>query len=428
MKDLNPLDPYFGNILTKGLGPILSRKQAMARMTFLPPQPGDVSGIPKHIRMHYLMQLRDLHIPSLEGGRLVETVDLIVRPSYRYRDPRNPHTWSVVGNEPLEHKTPRAPAGAAVAVGHSGTGKTEGILRGFHCYPRQVILHDDFPRLASGLTQVVWISVDVPASGRAQDLARNLMRAWDAAMAAHVPNIPPRFSEILSKSRGDGGQMLDEWRQVAASHFLGILHLDEIQNFFKLQTLEKRRNRKNAEGGLELSIVEDQCLKWILTLTNTWQIGLLVSGTPDGVGALTKRLSNVQRFVTSGYHQFPHFESADDPFFANVLFPQLMKYQFVKHPLPKSDDLAKLVIELSGGILRLVIALWVAAHRVAFERNSDKLLAEDFKRAAATYLAPIGPAVAALRSRDPKLMARYEDLIVRDDGYWATFWGAMTGS
>jgi hypothetical protein len=254
------------------------------------------------------------------------------------------------------------------------------------------------------------------------------MRAWDAAMAAYLPNVPSRFSDTLEKAIRDKDRMLDEWRQVAASHFLGILHLDEVQNFFKLQTLEKRRNRKNAEGGLELSIVEDQCLKWILNLTNTWQIGLLLSGTPDGVGALTKRLSNTQRFVASGYHHFPHFASADDPFFSSVIFPQLLRYQLVKHPLPNTPELANLLIELSGGILRIIIAFWVAAHRIAFERKADDLRVDDFRRAAATYLAPVGTAVAALRNRDPKLMSRYEDLIVRDDGYWMTFWNAMVST
>jgi len=75
----------------------------------------------------------------------------------------------------------------------------------------------------------------------------------------------------------------------------------------------------------------------------------------------------------------------------------------------------------------LIVALWIAAHRVAFERpKNDVLRIEDFKKAADTYLAPIAPAVAALRSKDPRLMSRYEDLIQRDDHYWGTFWAAMS--
>jgi hypothetical protein len=104
----------------------------------------------------------------------------------------------------------------------------------------------------------------------------------------------------------------------------------------------------------------------------------------------------------------------------------LVKYQFVKKPILPTLEFAELIIELSGGIQRLIIALWIAAHRVAFERKEDDLRFEDFKRAANTYLAPVGPAVAALRSKDPLRMAKYEDLIPRDDGYWATFWTSVS--
>lgn len=428
MNNSNPLDPYAGNLLTRGLGPILSRKQILTLLNFLPPPPQNISHIPKHIRMHQLMMLRDLHIPTLEGARLVETIDLMIRPSYRYRDPLAAQTWSIIGGEPMAHKTPRAPAMAAMVVGHSGVGKTEAILRGINCYPKQVIEHEIFPKIVGRHTQVVWQSVDVPASGRASDLAANLMRSWDLTMLKHFPESPRRFEASLAKERRDGSKMLDEWRQVANSHFLGLLHLDEVQNLFKLQSLEKRRKRTGDNRGLELSIVEDQCLKWMLTVTNTWQIPLLVSGTPDGVGALTKRLSNIERFVTSGYHQFTHFEDAKSPAFYEGFFAQLVQYQYVQHRLSATPEFAELIIELSGGILRLIIALWIAAHRIAFERRDDTLRFEDFKQAAATYLAPVMPAVQALRSKDPQRMAHYEDLILRDDGYWSTFWASMSAN
>ncbi len=425
MAKSHPLDPYAGNILIQGLGPILSRQDALAALTFLPAlPPKDIGSIPKHIRMHLLLTLRDMHIPSLEGGRLVETIDLMIRPGYRYRDPKASQTWGMLYGEPVAHKTPRAPAMAAAVVGHSGTGKTEAILRALNLQP-QVITHDSFPNIVGQHRQVAYLSVDAPASGRSADLATNLMRSWDATMAKHFPKEPERFTSTLAKERRDGAKMLDEWRQVACSHFLGLLHLDEIQNFFKLQSLEKRKKRTDKTEGLQLSIVEDYCLKWILTMTNTWETPLLVSGTPDGIGALTKRLSNTERFVSSGYHVFPQYEDAGKLFYEGF-FSQLVRYQFVKKPLPATPEFAQLIIELTGGIHRLIIALWVAAHRVAFERKDDDLKDDDFKRAAETYLGPVGPAVAALRSKDPLRMARYEDLIPRDDGYWATFWTSVS--
>lgn len=414
-------DPYQGNILTQGLGPILSHKEVLQALLHLPPKPHALKNIPVHIRLHYLMAVRDLHVPSMEGAQLQVTTDLLIRQGYRYRDPLAAETWRIVGGEPGASKLPRAPAQAALAVGLSGTGKTEAALRNFNLYPSQVIVHKTFPQMAKGLNQMVWLSTDVPASGRSADLAANLMMAWD-----HATN-GVRFADSLARTRRDGARMLDEWRQVASSHFLGLLHLDEVQNLFKIQSLERRRKRTNAEEGLELSIVEDASLKGILNFTNIWQIPLLLTGTPDGVGALTKRLSTSQRLVTAGYHILPHFENANDPQFSDVFFSKLHKYQYVQNPLPDTDAFRGLIIELTAGIRRVIIALWIAAHRVAFERASDDLRLEDFKKASDTYLSPIGPAIAALRSKDPKRFARYEDLVARDDGFWGTFWNSING-
>ncbi|PKO27601.1 MAG: transposase [Betaproteobacteria bacterium HGW-Betaproteobacteria-5] len=437
MNNFQSLDPYNGNILTLGLGPILSRPDALRALTYLPAPPRQIEKVPKHIRLHHLMGLRDFHIPCLEGLRLQASIDLMIRQSYRYRDPQVPQTWSVLGGEPSIHKTPRAPAMASVVVGHSGTGKTEAVQRSLGVYPQQVISHPEFPRIAGAHKQVVWLSVDVPASGRSHDLAANLMWAWEATMEKYAPDMSGRFSNTLARERRDGEKMLDEWRQVALGHFLGILHLDEVQNFFKLPTLAKRRQKSGAKDSLELSIIEDQCLKWILTLTNTWQIPIIFSGTPDGVGALTKRFANIQRFITSGYHPFKPFESQEHSFLL-VFLSQLARYQFVKKPMAIAStdvgadasqklarDLADLIIERTAGIRRLIIALWIAAHRVAFERDEDSLTLEDFRRAADIFLAPVEPAVNALRSGNPALLSLYEDLVKQDDNFWEGFWSSL---
>lgn len=429
MTTSNTHDPYLGNILVQPLGPILDRAEAARRLSFFPPVPFNIGDTPKHVRMHYVVRLRDFHVPSLEGVRVQQTIDLMVRDSYRYRDPLTPKTWSVIGGDAIHHKTPRAPAMATVIVGHSGTGKTEAILRSLGSYPEQVIVHDNFPRLVGKHYQLLFQSIDVPPSGRISDLASNLMVDFDAAMRMQLPDWKDRFSSSLARTRRDGPKMFAEWQQVAQSHFLGVLHLDEVQNFFKLPTLKKRRTKSAQASELQLSIVEDQCLKSILTLTNTAQIPVVLSGTPDGVGALMKRLANTQRFVSGGYHPFPNFEDPSDILFFDKegrgFLSMLGKYQFVQKPLAITPEFALLIIELTGGIHRIIIALWVAAHRVAFERQEDDLRIDDFKRAAATYLAPLAPAIAALRSKDPKEAAYYEDLIRRDDNYWSTFWSSM---
>lgn len=429
------IDPYKDNILTKGLGPILSREQVLQRLQYQPPPPGDMTGVPKEVRRHMLMSVCNLRWTPLEGVRIFETVDIMTRQSYRYRDPATAATWGLVTDEPLAARVPRPPAMAAIVVGLSGVGKTTSIERAFDCYPQQVILHDSFPRLKGPHYQVVHLRADVPASGKLADLAANLMMAWDAAVARALPDLPGRFEEqVLTKSR-EGTRMMDEWRRVAATHFLGCLHLDEVQNFFKIASLEGRQRKLNIkvregneyERALELSIIEDKALKTVLTLANTSNFALICSGTPDGVGALTKRLSNVQRFVASGYHRLSEFGGSEDKMFV-AFMDVLGRYQHVVKKIPVDAELRALVFKLTAGIPRIIIALWVAAHRVAFERKEDSLTLGDFTKAASTFLAPLAPAVAALLTRDPDLMRRYEDLMPRDDSFWQTFWSATVPS
>ncbi len=245
------------------------------------------------------------------------------------------------------------------------------------------------------------------------------MAAWDEATGGK------RFESWLRKDKiADGMRALEEWRQVASSHFLGVLHLDEVQNLFKLSGLKQRKARQGGSSSPEISIVEDQLLRWLLQLTNSGRIPLLVSGTPDGIGALTKRLSTLQRINTCGYHALEPFRDPKAPAFSQLFLAQLARYQYVKTPLQVDDQLAKLMIQLTGGIHRLIIALWIAAHRVAFERKDDDLRLTDFTTAAQTWLAPLGPAIGALQSKEPDRLARFEDLVPRDTAFWSKFWSS----
>lgn len=405
-------DPYQGNKLIEPMGPLRSREEVMSILTDYPKRPKGFDSLPAHIAIHELLRLRDFHIPAAVEIQLYQSIDLMIRQNYRYLNPIQPQTWATVSGDFLHRKPIRAPEFGAAVEGISGTGKTQAVLRCLNTYP-QVFIHPTFPRILGPHMQVVWLSVDIPASGRAADLAAALMIAWDRATGGQ------RFKETLSRRVRNGMAMLEEWQQVASSHFLGVLHLDEIQNLFKLSALRKRSKRSGIEDAPELSIVEDQALKWILTLMNTWQIPLLVSGTPDGMRALTRRMSNAERIATSGYHLFRPFSSDDLAGFKDLFLEPLGRYQYVAKKLTVDDELARLLLQLTAGIPRMIVALWISAQRIALERDKGNLTIADLKKAAATYLAPVAPAVAALLSNDPKKMSRYEDLLPGEGAFWS---------
>ena len=412
-------DPYAGNILIEKLGPIFSLEEAMKCLFYAPDVPSSMDGISAHIRLHHLMAVRDFHLPPPIECQLMQTVDLMVRQTYRYRDPKNAATWATISGQHRRGPVLLPTAFAAAVEGISGVGKTQACRRCLLNLP-QTIWHESFPRMEGELLQVVWQSVEVPPSGKSGDLARALMEGWHMSTGRH------RFAHWLSKDKiADGMRALDEWRQVSFSHFLGVLHLDEIQNLFKLSSLQQRKNRTKVTEAPELSIVEDQLLRWLLQLTNSGQIALLVSGTPDGIGALTKRLSTLERLNTAGYHAFEPLSIDPDPTFSNFFLDRLGRYQYFQNPLPMDENIKRLIMDLTAGVQRIIIALWVAAHRVALDRGSDALRQSDFKLAAETWLAPLAPAISALRSKDANRISRYDDLVPRDTAFWVKFWQSI---
>lgn len=420
-------DPYKGNILIEKLGEIKSRKDISKFLTYLPQMPPqNIGQFPKHIRLHMLQDIRDIHLPSLNEARVSESIDLMLRQSYKYRDPKLASTWRNLYSSNITDDTNFliAPPMALGVLGLPGVGKTQSIKRSLSAY-RQIITHEKFPNIINNFNQVSYISVDVPSSGKAEDLAVNLMNAWDQAMFYYVEGYIPRFTESLNKTKYNGTRMLEEWRQVATHHFLGLLHLDEAQNFFSIPSLKKRNAKNSSNEPLKLSIREDTCLKWVLSLTNTWQIPVVFSCTPDGMGALTNRFSNLQRFSSYGLHQLKRFESKEDPDFITFL-TTLLKYQYVKSPLTEISQIDEVLIQLSGGIQRIIIALWVAAHRIAFERKDDDTLkVSDFINAAKIHLSAIAPAIKALNSGIPSEMNIYEDMLGNEE-FWDSFWNSIT--
>jgi len=411
------LDPYAGNILTKGLGPIRSSVWVREQLTVVPQMPQGVCEAPREVRLHHLIIALDaFHIPPGVEGQLYESMDLMLRSCLHRRNPDEQWIWSNLSGEGQRRNRPPKPAPAALVDGLSGSGKSDachGCLGLF----KQLIPHESFPRLVGGLQQVVWQSAEVPPSGKSGHLAQKLMKV------ARDTTGERRFDDWLGKANiPDGMLALNEWLGWAKCHVLGLLHLDEIQNLFKLSPL-RQRLKKGASAEPELAIVEDQVLRWILSVINSG-LPLLVSGTSDGTRALSRRLSTMQRITTGGAHLFDRFVDPKATDFYKLFLTPLSKLQFVKKPLPVSEEFADLIIELTAGVKRIIIGLWMAAHRIAFRRGADALTFDDFRLAAATLLAPVAPAVAVLRGTAADKERRYEDLVKNNDEFWNEFWAA----
>lgn len=399
------------NILIDVLGPRPDNQTLRTKLTHLPALPSKLASIPIHIRIHHLQTLRELYVPTKQMQRLAECTDQFIRQRYSHINPVKPQTWTKNFGDYGSLTAMEVTSKPISVFGEPGTGKTEGVNRCLSVYGEQVRLHKHFPMIASEVPQLIWLQANVPDSGRAEDLAVNLMQAFDRVLNSS------RFVGRINSEQRDATAMLGECRDVAQSHFLGILHLDDAQNLFKEQA-HKRNGEAVANNENCKNPKTKTALEAVRRISEEWQIPIIFTGTPDVETNLNDESNDVAWFKSCNHMTMHPINAKDDQFFRDTFFPILCRYQWVKKPMPCTPEFASLVLMLSGGVYQIIITLWIAAHRVAFDEGRDELKSGDFTRAAATYLAPLKIATEALRLNDPRKLAHFDDLLARNHELW----------
>lgn len=394
------------NILIDACGSPGESAEILKRLIYLPPKPDPSGEISHHLLEHHAADIFRMHIPTAAGIELAQTIGFMLIQGYVHRNPSDPATWgriySTVGTEPASSPIQLG----AMVTGISGTGKSTAIERTLRLY-KQVVEHKTMTGMARASPQLLWLKVDVPESGRIVDVVDSLARATDSALGTS------HRASLFSGRRPNGPALAREWLQRISCNFLGLLVLDEMQNLFKIETKAKREATARSGIGRRpaLRIADDEALKFLLTLSNSSKIPTLYCSTPDGMAALSTRMSTAQRMLSGGFHNFTHAQTADEDFFRKRLFPVLCQYQWLPQKLPASDELRRVLFDLSAGVPRLAVMAWFHANRRAFQRKADALSFDDFKYVREHALAPLMPAVAALLSDDPRQLQRYEDLL-----------------
>lgn len=384
---------YRDNPLIEALPPILTEKEAARAMILRPQIQSEERAMSTEERWHLLARLKYVVIPRLIFYDVERTISRLLRAGYVVRNPCEAATWrSIYTAQDREQwrnlDWQLIPCESQLfIVGLSGSGKTtcaDAILR---TYPQQVIHHAAWRGRHLPITQLVWLKVTCPKNGSISSFCREFARQADVAL-----DTGGKYEKLFSRTGMREDMLEGAMRQIAATHFLGILIIDEIQRL----SLQKTR------GTVPL-------LHFFQDLRTALRVPVVEIGTGKAAGLFTNEMKDGRRASESGLIQFerpPKRVKEWDDFVRRI-----WTYQWVRQSRDPDDEMLDTVFDLSQSIPDFVVLLFKLAQQRAMLDGTEALTPKLLRQTYDEALGLLHPAINALRTNTTKSLSLYEDLL-----------------
>lgn len=379
-----------GNPLVDALPPIKSDEDWYQQLLSLPPFDASQRSDPEHLRAYHVINLKEVFLPSQRHLMLARRIDQLIRWGYRKRDPLMPEH-----SQKLQHAYDQAqgisgkrllfgessPICGSSLMGMSGMGKSTTIEAILHAYP-QYIFHP-----AHDLSQVVWLRVDCPRDGSLLELGMSILRAFDRVLGT-------KHAQIGGVRSPSAASVKSKVIQLALSHCLGLLVIDEIQNL----SVKK-------SGGRE------EMLNWFQELVNELRLPVFLLGTFKAKSVMQLDVRHARRNTVMG-------SAVWEPMKLDADFRQLLqilwKYLWLAEPGTLTDELVETIFEETQGISAFVVDMLLITQLYALRAKKETITPTLFRHVARTEFKPVQPVLNALRSKDPGRLRKFEDALDYD--------------
>lgn len=382
---------YRDNPLIEALPPILSEEQAATLIAHFPPHDEQERSLPKEVRLHCIDRLRNVVQPLPLHLELESAISSLIRSGYVSRNPASAATWRHLHGLSTDRRTLatfHSSASTFSLVGLSGIGKTTALNSILRLYP-QTIIHKRYKDQEFIHTQIVWLKVECPFDGSLSGLCHAFFKAVDKALGQD------RYARRY-KSKGGILEMIQSMEQIASTFFIGAIFIDELQHLNAAKT-----------GG------KDNMLNFFVNLINAIGIPIVFIGTNSMIELFSDVLRNARRACGLGTYDFKQPKEHDPAW--DLLVEAVWEYQWVKQVAPLTPSIQTTLYELTQGVTDFLAKLMILGQRYAIQSNTEVLSEEIFRHIAETKMKLLKPALAVLRSGDPKKMRKFEDLMPTDD-------------
>lgn len=276
----------------------------------------------------------------------------------------------------------RSSASSFTLMGFSGIGKTSAIERILSLYP-QVILHQE----PINSIQIVWLKLNCPHDGSLKTLCMDFFQKIDLLIGTNYFDKYGRKTNSISS-------MITRMGQVARIHFIGALIIDEIQHLL------------SASG-----VASEMMMNFFVTLVNEIGVPVMFIGTMKAKVLLQKDFRQARRSSGQGDMIWQQMKQDDD---WEVLITSMWDYQWTKEHTELTSELLDTIHEESQGIVDVAVKLYLLAQARAIDSGLEKISSQLIQKVAKEDLQILQPMLKALKSGDPREIAKYEDIVPID--------------
>jgi hypothetical protein len=386
------LPEYNANPLIQALPPIFSAEEFIDKVTRTPDFDEQERELEAHYRFHCIERLSRYFDPQNKTVELQKVICALIMTGYLARNilkpeyaSRSRQIYSAIkdgGGKNLENyvNLPTSASGLTL-IGPSGMGKTTNFQNILNLYP-QVILHPEY-----SVYQIVWLKVDCPHAGSLKGLCTDIFLAVDRLLGTN-------YFKKFASSRNSEDYMLAQVAQIAHTHHLGVLVIDEMQNL-----VTARRSSSDM-------------LNFLVKMDNTVGIPVIRVGTNEAFPILQGNFRNARRGTGEGSVIWDRMVNDDEWYF---FMEGMWEYQWTKTPVPFSDEINEVFYDESQGIIDIAVKLYKMVQWRAISVGRDEKITVDLiHQAAKDGLYLVKPMLDAIRSGHKDWMIKYKDIAPLD--------------
>ena len=379
---------YNHNPIIETLPPILSQAEFVDLATKLPLYDPSERQLPASERFHFIERLSRYFDPLSITIDLHQTICVLLMSGYISRNPVQPEyarrsrqIYSSIkakdGHNLENYVTVPTTASGLTIIGESGLGKSTNLANILDTYP-QVIIHPQY-----NVTQIVWLKVDCPHAGSLKGLCTDIFLAVDRLLGTN------NFKKFGSKGNSED-YMLAQVAQIAHTHHLGLLVIDEMQNL------------ANARRG------RDDLLNFLVKMDNIIGIPVIRVGTNEAEPILTGNFRNARRGTGEGAVRWKRMENDNNwQFFVEGMW----EYQWTKTEVSYSEEISDALYEETQGIIDILIKLYKMVQWRAISLGSNEVITVDLiYQVAQEGLYLVKPMLDAIRTGNLVRMKKYRDI------------------